>query len=197
MGVAAGVKLEERAFRPISGHRALDLLATLRDRHGDPTECLRAPSDLDRWLQVVGLGVEEGAVEDDLAAARALRETIDRIVRAALRGRRPSIEDVEELNRRAAAQALAPQIGPGLRERRAGRVEAALALLAQEAVTLLTGPERRLVRECAAAPHCSRLYLDRSRGRRRRWCSMEWCGSSAKMREYRRRRAAASPGASG
>jgi predicted RNA-binding Zn ribbon-like protein len=120
----------------------------------------------------------------DLEAARALRETIDRLVRAVLDGRRPSAADVRDLNRWAARPTLAPQIGAGLASRRVGGVEEALALVAQEAVELVTGPERRLIRECAAAPSCSRLYLDRSRGRRRRWCRMEWCGSRAKMRAY-------------
>jgi predicted RNA-binding Zn ribbon-like protein len=67
-------------------------------------------------------------------------------------------------------------------------VQAALALIAREAVELLTGPDRGLIRECAAAPDCSLLYLDRSRARRRRWCQMEICGSRAKMTSYRRRR---------
>ena len=71
------------------------------------------------------------------------------------------------------------------------RVHAALAVIAREAVELLATPERALIRECSAAPECSRIYLDRSPGRRRRWCQMETCGSSAKMRAYRHRRAAA------
>jgi predicted RNA-binding Zn ribbon-like protein len=182
------VKSAERAFQPISGHRALDLLATLRDRHGEPAECLRTPADLDRWLRLAALGVEEVATDADLAAAHGLRETIDRFVRALLGGTRPAAADVDELNRWAARPSLAPQLGPGLEQRRTGGVRAALALLAQEAIELVTGPERSLIRECEAAPKCSRLYVDRSRGRRRRWCRMEWCGSTAKMREYRRRR---------
>jgi predicted RNA-binding Zn ribbon-like protein len=68
-------------------------------------------------------------------------------------------------------------------------VDAALALIAREGVELLTSADRSLIRECAAAPDCSLLYLDRSRGRRRRWCEMERCGSRAKMRAYRRTRA--------
>lgn len=186
--MTVAVNPEERAFHLVSGHRALDLLATLRDRHRDPAECLRRPADLDRWLRHAGLGPDERATAADLAAARSLREAIDGVVRALLRGVEPARGDVEELNRWAARKALAPQLGPGLDQRRTGGVPGALALLAQEAVQLVTGPERDLIRECGAAPTCSRVYLDRSPGRRRRWCRMEWCGSSAKMREYRRRR---------
>jgi predicted RNA-binding Zn ribbon-like protein len=182
------VNPQERAFDLVSGHRALDFLATLRDRHREPQECLHDPRDLERWLELARLSVEVRATDADLEAARALRETVDRVVRAVLHDLRPAAADVRELNRWAARPPLASQIGPGLGRRRVGGVEAALALVAQEAVDLVTGPERGLIRECAAAPDCSRVYLDRSRGRRRRWCRMEWCGSRAKMRAYRRRR---------
>ena len=42
------------------------------------------------------------------------------------------------------------------------------------------------VRECAA-PHCAYVYLDTSRNRSRRWCSMEKCGARAKASAYYRR----------
>ena len=181
----------ERAFKPTSGHRALDLLATLRDRHREPVECLRAPGDLDRWLAAAALDVEHPATKDDLEAARRLRETSYRVIAAALQKKRPPTTDLRALNEWARHPALVPQIDSNLEQRWAGGVKAALATIARETVELLTTPDRMLIRECAATPDCSRIYLDRSPGRRRRWCHMEWCGSNAKMRTYRRRRAAA------
>lgn len=185
---------EERAFEPISGHRVLDLLATLRERHLRPEECLRRPADLDRWLAVAGLDPGRRAGPDDLAAARELRETVNRAVRAVLEGTEPRRGDVRVLNEWARRPQLVPQARRGLGAAWWGGdrpVEAALAVVAREAVELLTGPDRDLIRECSAAPACSRVYLDRSHGRRRRWCHMDWCGASAKMRTYRRRSSAA------
>jgi predicted RNA-binding Zn ribbon-like protein len=184
--------LEERAFRLISGHRALDLLATLRDRHRRPLDCLREPADLDRWLTLAGLPLRTRACTEDLADARQLRETIDGVARAYLAAVTPDAAAVCELNEWARRPPLSPRIDERLERRWEGEeaVHAALALLAREAIELLGGPERALIRECEAAPKCSRLYLDRSRGRRRRWCQMEWCGSQAKMSAYRRRMAA-------
>ncbi|HMO00933.1 MAG TPA: CGNR zinc finger domain-containing protein, partial [Miltoncostaeaceae bacterium] len=43
------------------------------------------------------------------------------------------------------------------------------------------------VRECAAE-RCPVLYLDTSRNRSRRWCSMEVCGARAKAAAYYARR---------
>ena len=178
---------EERAFCLVSGHRVLDLLATLRERHLEPVECLREPKDLDRWLELAGFSIESSATQADLGSARELRETVNRLVRATLAGDGLPRHDRSTLNEWAREPALAPQVGPKLDLRWSGGVRAALATLAREAGELLTSPQARLIRECAAAPNCSRLYLDRSRGRRRRWCRMEWCGSSAKMRAYRQR----------
>jgi predicted RNA-binding Zn ribbon-like protein len=180
----------ERAFQLISSHRALDLLATLRDRHRVAAECLREPADLDRWLALAGYDLAARSDAGDVREARTLREAISGVTRAALGGVEPPTAALAELNRFAEQPPLVPQLSSNLDRRwSASRpVQAALAMLAREAVDLLSGPERTLIRECAAAPNCSRLYLDRSPGRRRRWCHMDWCGSHAKMAAYRQRR---------
>ena len=186
---------EELAFRFVSGHRALDLLSTLGDRYRQPIERLREPADLDRWLVAAGLSLTARSSGDDLEDARRLRETVNSLTRAQLLGEPPDADDVRDLNEWARRPPLAPQVDLSLERRWSGGqpVEAALALVAREAVELLTSPDRMLIRECAAAPSCSLLYLDRSRAGRRRWCEMERCGSRAKMRSYRRRRGAIQP----
>ena len=183
------------AFRFVSGHRALDLLSTLANRHREPLERLRDPSDLDTWLAAAGLPVHAQATDRDLADARLLRETVNRITRTALASHAPAEDDLAELNAWACRPALAPQADAALARRWSGEppVGAALALLARDAIELLTGPDLQLVRECAAAPSCSLLYVDRSRAHNRRWCEMERCGSRAKMTSYRRRRSALPP----
>ncbi|MFI2791294.1 CGNR zinc finger domain-containing protein, partial [Kitasatospora sp. NPDC018614] len=54
---------------------------------------------------------------------------------------------------------------------------ALLAAVARDAVELLTDPAARgALRQCAG-DDCPIVYLDTSRGRRRRWCSSEVCGN--------------------
>lgn len=185
------ISSEDLAFRFVSGHRALDLLSTFSDRHREPIERLREPADLDRWFVGAGLPIPVRASRHDLRDARSLRETVNRLTRTVLSGEAPDVGDLSELNRWACRPPLAPQAEPSLQRRWTGQypAQAALALIAREAVELLTSPERTLIRECAAAPKCSLLYLDQSRARRRRWCQMDKCGSRAKMASYRRRRA--------
>lgn len=178
------------SFRFVSGHRALDFAATFGDRYRRGVERLRKPSDLDGWLRSAGLSVSTAASDEDADDARQLREVIYRLARAALKDERVASADIDALNAWARMPRLTPQLDRRLRRAWAPShgVEGALALIACEAIELLSGPERSLIRECAAAPACSLLYLDRSRGHRRRWCEMQRCGSRAKMADYRKRR---------
>jgi predicted RNA-binding Zn ribbon-like protein len=186
---------DDLAFRFVAGHRALDLLATLGNRHRSAVERLRGPADLDRWLTAAELPTGAEADHGDLHDARQLRETVNRLVRATLSDQAPRAADLRELNRWARLPALTPQLDSKLRRRWTAEhpVRAALALIAREAADLLTSPGRTLIHECAAAPNCSLLYLDRSRAGRRRWCEMNRCGSRAKMTNYRDRRNATAP----
>jgi hypothetical protein len=62
-----------------------------------------------------------------------------------------------------------------------------LSGLARDAVDLFAGPLCRRIRVCAA-PDCGLLYLDQSRAGTRQWCSMQRCGTRAKVRTHRERR---------
>ena len=56
--------------------------------------------------------------------------------------------------------------------------------IAQSAAELLTGDGIGRLRKCAHEP-CDWVFLDSSRGGRRRWCQMETCGNLAKLRRFR------------
>jgi predicted RNA-binding Zn ribbon-like protein len=51
------------------------------------------------------------------------------------------------------------------------------------AADLLTSGDRARIHECAG-PGCGWLFLDTSRNRRRRWCTMQGCGNRAKARRF-------------
>jgi predicted RNA-binding Zn ribbon-like protein len=58
--------------------------------------------------------------------------------------------------------------------------------VAEASFSLLTGPELTRLKRCVGCPW---LFLDRSKNRSRRWCSMEFCGTDEKMRRYVSKRA--------
>jgi len=60
--------------------------------------------------------------------------------------------------------------------------DGALAILALRAITLVLNPPAQGVRVC---DRCGWFFIDSSRGRRRRWCSMKTCGNQAKAARHR------------
>jgi predicted RNA-binding Zn ribbon-like protein len=175
-------------FRFGLGHPALEFVATLAGRFREPVERLASPADLSTWLEQAGLVDDARCTEDDLAAARSLREAVFRLLDAGRSGARPAAADVALVNRWARRPLPVPQLDERFRLdwRAPDGVSAALAQLARSAVELLTGPELERIRNCAD-PTCSLMFIDRSRPGRRRWCSMDRCGNKTKTARYRQR----------
>jgi predicted RNA-binding Zn ribbon-like protein len=168
-------------FVLLAGRPALDLCNT---RLGD-RDLLRAPEDLGCWLVEAGLTDRAPPISPrELEAARRLRDAlreglladdgpeVARIAEEWL-GRAPGRLCVEP-------ETLRPRFAPGAHTLGCLLVGAVLdgLDLARES------PGR--VRECAD-PGCFVVYLDTSRNRSRRWCSMERCGARAKASTYYRR----------
>ncbi|QSB04187.1 CGNR zinc finger domain-containing protein [Natronoglycomyces albus] len=61
-------------------------------------------------------------------------------------------------------------------------VRGALSVLALRSLRLVLSPGSRPLRSCG---RCGWFFVDSSRGRRRRWCSMKTCGNQAKAARYR------------
>ncbi|MGW0812795.1 CGNR zinc finger domain-containing protein [Streptomyces viridiviolaceus] len=170
------------------GTLALDFVGTLQARRGPaPVERIGSPGLLDSWFVQAGLLDEEpGSAEADLSAALALREAVYCLVRARLDAGPLPVRAVTAVNRRAARSPVTTTLVTGGAVRH-GTACQALAELAREAVEVVAGQEAVLLRECGH-PHCTQVYLDRSRGRRRQWCAMRTCGNRAKAAALRARR---------
>jgi predicted RNA-binding Zn ribbon-like protein len=179
-----------RAFRFDTGSLATDFAATVGDRLSEASvERMPAPADLARWCVAEGLlEMSAPVTPEQYSAAVALREAIYRLARGSVEGAEPGVADVELLNEWARQPVAAPQLdasGLSLVWVAVDRIEAALAAVARDAVLLL-GREREALRACEAAD-CRMLFVDTSRSRRRRWCSMAECGNRNKAAAYRQR----------
>jgi predicted RNA-binding Zn ribbon-like protein len=172
-----------------SGRPSLNLVHTGGEEDLDRHEIVHTPGELGRVLGLL-LGTPPlPADEDDLAAMRELRDTITRMAYGLAVGTLPLRDDVDVLNRAAAAPPLVRALHPeGGTRLVAPTAAAALATLARDAVDLFGGRYAHRIRVCAAED-CGLLFVDASRPGRRRWCSMERCGNLAKVRGHRARRA--------
>ncbi|MEV4880958.1 CGNR zinc finger domain-containing protein [Streptomyces cyaneofuscatus] len=201
-----------------SGRICLDLVAT-GPAGGTPRarEQLDGPGRLADWLRAARL-VPPGTVLSALDAGwltrfRELRADVDRLMSAQLAMEGGHVDpsaaqpgrpgDGNALDR---VNSLAAEAPPGPRAVRGEggalvRTLSAepgcaglLAVVARDAVDLLTDPVARgALRRCAGGA-CHRLYLDTSRGGRRRWCSGEVCGNRERVARHRRRTASAPSG---
>jgi predicted RNA-binding Zn ribbon-like protein len=191
------------------GHPALDLVNTVYAQVGGPVEhdVLSTPEDLETFARRVGMAARHAfATPAALAAARSLRASLDPLLRlhtCRIPGSDPGIHVGSKVVKTATGEA---DVGAAVRSFEAaarGAQDAArlapgfawvwddadplapVHRLTHAAAGLLTGDDLALLRCCAG---CCWLFLDRSRGSGRRWCSMADCGTEAKKRRYVERR---------
>jgi predicted RNA-binding Zn ribbon-like protein len=174
-------------FTFVSGNLGLDFAGTVQARVREYRDLLQSPADLADWVVAAGLlDSPPRCAPALLAEGVELREAIYRLARSASDGE-PGMRTDRAIVNAAAARPL-PRVAltdDGAVDR-TGDLRAALAAVARSAVELLGTPERLLVKECGR-PECTRLYLDTSRGRSRRWCDMGICGNRAKSQAFRSR----------
>ncbi len=147
------------------------------------------------WLHGSGLvpaGVFVPVAADWPARFAALRTLLHRFAEAEVDGAEPAGQDIAALNAfaRPAPPALTAVRADGALHRSLATpptCEELLAAVARDAVDLLTDPVARAGLRRCEGHHCTRIYLDTSRGRRRRWCSSEVCGNRERVARHRRR----------
>lgn len=179
----------------LADHPVLDMLNTRANVDGVPFEFWQGDADVERWLVRLGWA-EEGAVpvfEEGalLGAARGLRE----VIRVLLEQRKADQQgDPAALNAFLRKAVSHPQLAwpaPGElrleRQRKVQTAEQFLAPIAEAAATLLVEGDFGLVRTCEH-PECVLWFYDRTKGHRRRWCSMALCGNRHKVAEFRKRK---------
>jgi len=194
----------------LSGSPGLDFLNTLATPVDVPVDWIEDGEGLLDWLRQAGLVPAKdlkalrarampGEFDAVAAQARSLREWSRGFIRARS-GRKlgpDDLRDLEPLNRLLGrderfAQIVAATPGgpPGLAleaSRRWRLPESVLLPIGLELATLLCGDDFEFIKACEG-PTCTLLFVDRTRARARRWCSMAICGNRAKQAAHRNRR---------
>jgi predicted RNA-binding Zn ribbon-like protein len=187
--------MTDHRFELVGGDAALDFLNTVNAwTVPEPRDYLPTFPEALRFAEAAGVVTRAEAKRlgaypagSELRRLGELRARLERIFRAELAERTPSPEDLDALAREAAEAARAGRLRPdrgrvrrvidpeiaGVATLRWRLVEAAVALLTSE----------RLAR-MGACPSCGWFFLDTTKNRSRRWCSMTMCGSAAKARSY-------------
>lgn len=181
----------------------LDFVNTLTWRGTPwPHDYLRGYGDLVDWSRRAGIlneteaaelskkaGKDRRRAEAVLSAARALREAVHGLTASIARGKSHDPKDAATLNR---VLARAPQrrgVAKGEHgfvwrlSERPRALDAMLWPIAQSAGDTLVEAEARRLKKCASEA-CGWIFLDTTRGNRRRWCDMADCGNRVKARRH-------------
>lgn len=184
----------------VGGHPALDFLNTVHDwTVAKPLDRLADFGAAIRFGETAGLlsssegrrlaRLRGGA---ELPRLRGLRGSLERIFRALVEAESPPASDLDQLAAMGieVARATRWRATPGAILRREIAFEsggpAVLRLRIADAAAELLGSEQ--LERLKACGGCGWFFLDRSKNRSRRWCSMDTCGASAKAKTYYRRR---------
>jgi predicted RNA-binding Zn ribbon-like protein len=191
-------------FSLIGNLLCIDFVNTEIVVHGERVDLLPGVAELLRWARVADI-VDDAALRRLPAGwrsgheasrllqdAKALRAALRAAVEALAAGRPPAADIVPAINGALAAGASTLRL-----ERRGAAYvtvrdvldpspAAVLAPIAESAAWLLEHGDRALIRRCEN-PLCIRFFYDTTKNRRRRWCSMDGCGSRAKAAAYYQR----------
>lgn len=204
--------LPHETLNSLEGRLCLGLVNTAHPRSGRYAhDSLTGYPDLVGWNRSVGMLTEEQEqhlLQEASAHPReaiktferalALREAIYRVFSAVAGGSVPQSEDlglIQSIFAEAMAHASLSSTAHefswewGAGDEHGEELRLLLWPVAHSAIELLTSSEEwKRIKEC---PGCGWLFLDRSKTGNRRWCSMDECGSRAKMRrQYARKHSA-------
>jgi predicted RNA-binding Zn ribbon-like protein len=172
-----------------------DWASTAAEPAAEPDDVLATPAELVRWGVRVGV-LTAGASTTrpgELERARELRTALHRVFSATAAGAQPLPADLATLESSyrsaAAAATIAARDDAWPLHWRTDDGQSVRLAVAADAVALLGDPARLArVKRCPGRG-CGWLFLDTSG--RRRWCSMDTCGSREKMRRLYQRRSGA------
>src|SRR5262245_38130132 len=192
----------------VGDHLALDFLNSIASPKDVPVEWLRDGRDLIDWLEqaeVIAADVaaqfrrskDQRALDGVAGRAREFRDWLRGFVtrhmgKPLTPGAAKSLGLLNELLAGNTSY-LVVEAASGeqvLRLRQVRRWESPDELLhpvAEAAADLICSVDFRLIRACEGSV-CSLLFLDRTKGHGRRWCSMAVCGNRAKAAAHRARK---------
>jgi predicted RNA-binding Zn ribbon-like protein len=202
----ADASRRDAGFRHGAGRLSLDFIRTLRHRGSEHAfEELPDLTAVAAWVTQFGpcpappgrlepLATGVGAPDPADTLARELREAVYQMITAA-RGPGGAASCPGDARRRVNEVAALPVPSPRMDEtgkltwQASAPVPATLALIARDALDLVTSEAITRVHDCAN-PGCRAMFLDSSRPGTRRWCSMNTCGNQAKKTTLRARHTA-------
>ncbi len=172
----------------VSDRISLDLAHTGGPGPYKKFERLHTPEDLSTWLAICQLRLPGcKTTSADLKRAYALRWAVWKATNALRTNEQPALEDIKIINTLASIPPLIPEYNfdeKSLLWKHPVTAKAALSTIARDAINVLSDHHTKPIQQCAN-PNCPLLFVDNSHAGKRKWCSMERCGTIMKVAKYR------------
>ncbi len=176
-------------FLFIANRFCLDFINTIVAIDGQETDLLTDSASVSRWLESQGLSLAQALNNNDLEQLRELRLLIRHWVLRPPQNERDTNNRVNALN-------------PYLRQHQPAKrlcvdsdgfhldtidqklnAQELMRKIADDFANLLVKETLSRVKQCSGE-RCILVFLDTSKSKRRRWCSMESCGNRAKASAF-------------
>lgn len=176
-------------FLYVANNLAIDFVNTTIQKFGIPYELLNNKSDLLLWVKSAGINLQTQVAEIDLKNIYQFREALKTLFEAKMQNSRlpesaiiilnshlknaPTQQQLEQNTASVELQPLNAHLS----------VSEVLGEIARQAALILVSTNNLPIKSCASEK-CILMFLDTSKAKKRRWCSMEICGNRAKAATY-------------
>lgn len=201
------MKNTKRPFINVGSHLSIELINTQFICHGEMVDLLTELDDVVRWSKAMEIELTPSLSEQslnkqslneqpldkqgkpiDIDEIRRFRSALKALFTAYSDGDVFEEEDLALLNQHLLAAPLQQQLTcedsialqPVFKQL---TIRQLLGKVAQEAAMLLSSPQGENIKTCSN-PKCILMFVDVSRAKKRRWCSMERCGNRAKASTF-------------
>lgn len=178
----------------ISGHVVLDFLNTVSMVNGEKVDDLQTDVEAKAWLKnnagVLGIDAKVINIQGLVETGRRLRETIREAFVARKENKYLNVKPLNEFLQGGKSYTRLEALGNGKyglkRIQNTKTAEQLFMPVAEAAAELLAKEDFSLIRQCESAD-CVLWFYDRTKGHKRRWCSMAVCGNRHKVSRFRER----------
>ncbi|PHS33477.1 MAG: hypothetical protein COA95_00405 [Methylophaga sp.] len=173
----------------LGNNLAVDFTNTEHIAHGDVVETLQNLNDFYQWTSEAGLEAEAFSKTDSINEVIELRTSLKELFVSAADDNSLPDKALKTVNHyllnRSETQQIKKIDNKMFLEPKYKRLslKRLLGVIAHEAAQLLVSPQLHQLKHCSNTK-CILLFLDTSKSKKRRWCSMDTCGNRAKAASH-------------
>lgn len=183
------MKNDKNNFYFVGNNLAVDFVNTEVVGQEGVIELLNDHLDVYRWADTANISVDKNDTNVDIQTILALRMAIKQLFLARMDGQKITTKILKTINQHLLNAVNEQQLINRKNELILQDLDEKLSLkkflgrITQSAVLLITSKQVEQLKRCANVK-CVLIFLDTSRAKKRRWCSMDLCGNRSKAANH-------------